>query len=226
MGPDVKFLDTRLRMIKDERYAYEDKYIIAPSIYSKDTDTHQYLSPKSCNPVHITKNIPTTVAYRCRANCSDKIKNDVMFKEALIEYEAYLIKSGYDEENVDKKLTNFAMRYKRKDILENKIKMKRKSPMKKYRFVTNFEPTFPDIKTGLKKFKHIIEDNEELKKIFPHGIKHFQISEKRGSKNIKEILAPYNACFSNEDQPQNEKEHIDEINGSHPCNKRVCIATS
>ena len=102
MGPDVKFLDTRLRMIKDERYVDEDKYIIAPSMYSKDTDTHQYLSPKSCHPVHITKNIPTTVAYRCRANCSDKIKNDVMFKEALIEYNAYLIKSGHDEKNADK----------------------------------------------------------------------------------------------------------------------------
>ena len=78
MGPDVKFLDTRLRMIKDERYVDEDKYIIAPSTYSKDTDTHQYLSPTSCHPVHIAKNIPTTVAYHCRANCSDKIKNDVM----------------------------------------------------------------------------------------------------------------------------------------------------
>ena len=84
MGPDVKFLVTRLRIIKDERYADEEKYIIAPSMYSKDTDTHQYLSPKSCHPVHITKNIPTTVAYRCRENCSDKIKNDIMFKKALI----------------------------------------------------------------------------------------------------------------------------------------------
>ena len=151
MGPDVKFLDTRLRMIKDERYVDEDKYIIAQSMYSKDTDTHQYLSPKSCHPVHITKNIPTTVAYRCRANCSDKIKNDIMFKEALTEYKAYPIKSGYDEKNVDKKLINFAVRYERKDILEDKIKKKRKSPMKKYRFVTNFEPTFPDIKTRCKK---------------------------------------------------------------------------
>ena len=36
MGPDVKFLDTQLRMIKDERHADEDKYIIAPSMHSKD----------------------------------------------------------------------------------------------------------------------------------------------------------------------------------------------
>ena len=108
MGPDVKFLDTQLRMIKDERYVDEDEYIIAPSMYSKDTDTHQYLSRKSCHPVHITKKIPTTVAYRCRANCSDKIKNDVMFKKALIKYKAYLIKSGYDEKNVDECLYRFS----------------------------------------------------------------------------------------------------------------------
>ena len=98
----------------------------------------------------LKKKIPTTVAYHCSANCSDKIKNDVMFKEALIEYKAYLIKSGYDEENVDKKLINFAVGYKRKGILENKIKKKRKSPMKKYCFVTKYGPTFPDIKTGFK----------------------------------------------------------------------------
>ena len=82
------------------KYVNEDKYIIAPSMYSKDTDKQQYLSPKSCHPVHTAKNILTTVAYRC--SCSDKIKNDVMFKEALIECKAYLIKSGYDEKNVDK----------------------------------------------------------------------------------------------------------------------------
>ena len=84
-------------------------------MYSKDTDTHKCLSPKSCHPVHITKNILTTVAYHCRASCSDKIENDVMFKEALIEHKAYLIKSGYDEKNVDTKLINFSVRYKRKD---------------------------------------------------------------------------------------------------------------
>ena len=41
MGPGVKFLDTRLKMIKDERYADEVKYIIPPSMYSKHTDSHR-----------------------------------------------------------------------------------------------------------------------------------------------------------------------------------------
>ena len=90
--------------------------------------------------------------------------------------------------------------------------------MKKYGFATDFEPTFTYIKTGFKKFKHIIEKDKELKEVFPHGIKHFQVSEKRSSKNIKEIFAPYNTCFLNEDQLQKENEQVDKINGSHPCN--------
>ena len=32
--------------------------------------------------------------------------------------------------------------------------------------VTDYEPTFPDIRKDFRKFKHIIEDDEELKEIF------------------------------------------------------------
>ena len=56
--------------------------------------------------------------------------------------------------------------------------------------VTDFEPTFPDIKKAFRKFRHIIKDDEELKDVFSKGGEHFRLSERRGSKNIKEILAP------------------------------------
>ena len=56
----------------------------------------------------------------------------------------------------------------------------RKKEIRKYRFVADFEPSFPSIKTALKKFKNIIEEDEELQKKFPNGIKHLQVSQKRG----------------------------------------------
>ena len=46
--------------------------------------------------------------------------------------------------------------------------------------VTDYEPTFPDIRKACRKFKHIIKDYEELKEIFPKRVSHFQVSEKRG----------------------------------------------
>ena len=33
-----------------------------------------------------------------------------------------------------------------------------------------------------RKVKHITVDDEELKEIFPKGVSHFQVSERRGSK--------------------------------------------
>ena len=82
-------------------------------MYSKGTDTRQYLSPKSCHPNYIAENIPTTVVHRCQTNCSDKIEDDSVFKETLVEYKAYLLKSGYPEENINKKFIEFAIKKKR-----------------------------------------------------------------------------------------------------------------
>ena len=76
-------------------------------------DTQQHLSPKLCHPDHIAENIPTTVVHRCRTDCSDKVEDDSIFKETLVEYKAYLLKSGYPEENINKKSIDFAIKKKR-----------------------------------------------------------------------------------------------------------------
>ena len=96
IGEEVIFLDTKVKVVAVQKEG-EQRFILAPSMYSKDTDTHQYLSPESCHPIHIMKNIPTTIANRRRTNCSDKVEDDNIFKETLAEYKAYLLKSGYNE---------------------------------------------------------------------------------------------------------------------------------
>ena len=69
------------------------------------------------------KNIPTMVANRHRTNCSDKVEDDNIFKETLVEYKAYLLKSGYNEQNVNEKFINLAV--KKKDHAYVKIMEKR-----------------------------------------------------------------------------------------------------
>ena len=87
--------------------------------------------------------------------------------------------------------------------------------------VTDYEPTFPDIRKAFKKFKHIIEDDEELKEIFSKGVSHFQVSERRGSKNIKELLAPSTTRFReiNEDNDMENEEDQNMEEGCCPCGK-------
>ena len=110
IGEEVKFLDTKVNVVNISKESEEKQFLLVPSVYSKDTDTHQNLSPKSCHPDHIAKNIPATVVRRCRTNCSDKIEDDSIFKETLVEYKAYLLKSGNPKENISKKFIDFAIK--------------------------------------------------------------------------------------------------------------------
>ena len=174
-------------------------------MYPKETNTHRYLAPNSGHPDHVSKNIPTTVVHRCRMNCSDKVKDYSLFKDSLVTYKAYLLKSGHPDENTDQKFIKFALSNKSKNILQNKRKQK-KSSVRKYRFITEFEPTFPDIRKGLPKFERIIKEDEVLSKVFPNGAKHFQVSEKRGSKNNKELLAPSSVILSSEEHLEKDQQ--------------------
>ena len=56
-----------------------------------------------------------------------------------------------------------------------------------------------------------------MKKVFPCGVKHFQVSEKRGTKNIKEILAPSTVNLNDCEYVDNET--AEQEIGCHPCNK-------
>ena len=194
---------------------------LIPQMYSKDTDTHQYLNPSSCHSPHITKNLPKSVINRIRRNCLNRIDDDKIFKDTMIDYKAYLMKSGYEEKLIDEKFSSHVVTTKTKDLLRNKKRTKQQNEITKCRMVTDYEPTFLDIRKAFRKFKHIIEDDEELKEIFPKGVSHFQVSKRRGSKNIKELLTPSMTRFREIDE-DNDMENGDDQNmeeGCYPCGK-------
>ena len=56
------FLDTTSHLV-------DDKVVV--DLYTKPTDSHQYLLPTSCHPPHCSKNIPYSLAQRIRRICSD-----------------------------------------------------------------------------------------------------------------------------------------------------------
>ena len=83
----------------------------------------------------------------------------------MIEYKAYMLKSGYDEELIDDHFIAHAIETKRKDLLQNR-KRKKQRKVEKYHMMTNYEPTFPDIRKAFSKFRNIFEEDEELQEIF------------------------------------------------------------
>ena len=56
------FLDTVSHLAGDK---------VAVDLYTKPSDSHQYLLPTSCHPPHCSKNIPYSLVLRVRRICSD-----------------------------------------------------------------------------------------------------------------------------------------------------------
>ena len=99
---EMVFLDTKIIATPIS----EKQVVITTDIYSKKTDTHQYLNPNSCHPKSQIMSIPIRVADRIRRNCSDNVINDSTYRERLIEYKAYLMKSGHSEKDIDNAFCN------------------------------------------------------------------------------------------------------------------------
>ena len=199
----IEFLDVKVNLI--------DGFLLTES-FSKKTDIHQYLNPTSCHPKHIFKGIPKSVAIRLRRNCSDRYYNDHKFIENLREYKGYLMTSGYNEQLVDKQFTEIGL-MKRSDSLKqtHHTHNERKKTVKKYRFVTSYEPAFPEIRKTLEKYKLVIKQDPELQLIFPKDVLHFQVTQRREAKNLKEILAPSKV---------NLHHNTEENGGSKSCGKQ------
>ena len=59
---------------------------------------------------------------------------------------------------------------------------------RKINFVTEHDPTFPDIRKAIGASEHILRAEEECNQVFPRGC--FRVAYKRTHKNIKEMVAP------------------------------------
>ena len=90
---------------------------LTPEIYSKETDSHEYLHPTSAHQPAVSRNNPYSVALIVRRNCSDREPGDSLFVKNLIQYKAYLLHSGYDEEMIDKHFIRVA-KIRRKSTLK------------------------------------------------------------------------------------------------------------
>ena len=182
---EMIFLDTKIIAIPIS----DKQVVITTDMYSKKTDTHQYLNPNSCHPNNQTKSsIPIAVADRIRRNCSDNVVNDVTYRERLIEYKAYLMKSRHSEKDTDNAFCN-RLSINRRETLKKKSNKKQNNKIK---FITEYEPPLPDIYTVWRKNRHLLKNNEELKNIFKNDIKDFQLVYRKGAKSIKEWLCSAN----------------------------------
>ena len=102
------FLDTKSSLVGDTR---------SVDLYTKPTNTHQYLLPTSCHPKHCCKNVPYSLAPRLRRICSD---SDT-FESRARELTDYLCKRGYQKQGISHAIER-ARQQKREDLLSYRPK--------------------------------------------------------------------------------------------------------
>ena len=100
------FLDTTSRLLGNNIYA---------DLYTKPTDTHQYLLPSSCHPKHCSRNVPYSLARRIRRICS----NPVIFESRASELLDHNRRRGYNIQSIAT-ATSKSRSQRREDLLRYK----------------------------------------------------------------------------------------------------------
>ena len=90
-GQAVSFLDTLVKIVNSS---------IITDLYTKATDTHQYLCPTSNHPPHVHRNLPYSLALRLRVIVS----KDEVFQSCLGELKAHLFRRGYTYQSIEAQL--------------------------------------------------------------------------------------------------------------------------
>ena len=131
---------------------------LSTTVFSKPTDAHIYLNPKSCHPEHMIRNISQFL--RIRKICSDT--SDYIKKSN--EYLNFFIKQGYDGSKL-KMLTKKMLSKTRDELLPQKNK---RNQNEKTKMVTTWHPALKHLSKILQeKYHQHIEKDIYLKKVFP-----------------------------------------------------------
>ena len=188
------FLDTNSTLVGDS---------IQVDLYTKPTDTHQYLLPTSCHPKHICRNIPYSLALRIRRICS----TTDAFENRVKELTSHLKRRGYSLQEISTAIAK-ARSHKRGDLLS--YRPKEESTDTATPFVMTYHPELPKVKEIVNKHWSIIDSSERLKKVFPKK----PVMAYRRPKSLRDLLVKARL-------PQDPMDNTPP-GESKPCGGRAC----
>ena len=190
----VSFLDTTV---------FINESGIHTHLYTKPTDTHQYLMPTSCHPKHCTNSIPYSQSLRCRRICS----NEEDFQIRVRELKQHLLTRGYNEELVDRQMER-AIIIPRENTLQNH---QRQTSMRIQRLplVITYHPGLPKIANILKKHLPILHASGRLRDAVPNP----PMVAFRRPKNLRDLLV--RAELKNSGPPSTQT-------GNYQCQDKRC----
>jgi hypothetical protein len=168
----VCFLDTWL--IKDQ-----ETNELYTTVYTKPTDTHDYLDFSSSHPSHCKTAGPKGQLLRIRRIC----KKDEDFESHSENMIAHYIRRGYPKRILKKHLTEI-QKYSQKELLLPKSKSEKGAKGDRMTLVLDYNPANPDIIGILKKNWNSLEVSPHLGELF----KEIPMLAHKRTKNLRDIL--------------------------------------
>ena len=145
----INFLDVTVSKINKR---------LSTDLYTKETNTHQYVHAKSCHCSSIKRAIPYGQAVRIKRICSDKN----VLNERLTQLEIWLLKRGYLQENVRPEIERVNLT-SREDLL----KKSEKNVDESVTLVLTFHPALNCVYEILRKAQcHVLKSNR-LSRVLP-----------------------------------------------------------
>ena len=176
---------------------------LSTTVYSKPTDSHLYLHATSCHSSASINGIPKGVALRLRRICS----SDNEYNEKSDEYMSYLTDRGYKQKKIEKTFKNI----EKLPRTEARKKVEKNCKNSRIVFTAKFNPRGPDVNKIVRENLHLLENQPELKELFPKGA---IITAYKREDNLKNLLVRSN--------PYTVNSEVNEEKGYVRCNSRSC----
>ena len=168
-GRSVPFLDVQATIRNDS---------IVMDLYTKPTNTHQYLLPASNHPPHVHNNLPYGLGLRLRAIVSEPETLELRLNELT----EFLVRGGYSLTAVSSQLDRVRGQ-SRRSLLESSRRTHLSDEGKRVPLVCTWNPLLPPLQDLLKGAFPVLQYNERAREIFRLPM----VAYKRPS-NLRDLL--------------------------------------
>ncbi len=188
---EVTFLDTKVKIDPETKEIYTE-------LYTKDTDTQNYLSFDSCHPKHCKTGGPFGEFLRIRRNCHKLEDYDKHSEQRVRDYQ----RRGYPTELLEESRQK-ARALDRNDLLKTKDKTKSKKDDRVPLIITH-NPANPNMRAIIDKHWHLLQLCSKKEAFQEKPLISF-----RRNKNLSDYLVRAK-CSRQEDRPRQNP-------NIHPC---------
>ncbi|KAJ8030076.1 hypothetical protein HOLleu_29652 [Holothuria leucospilota] len=178
--PTLKFtFDNSLERVNflDVTVSRDSMGLISTDLYSKPTDTHQYLSSLSCHPNHIKRSIAFSQSLRILRICSDPSTARLRCNELC----DFLVRRGYNRKKVSCQIDRAFKSFYSKSTIPPSVEGEK--PRRIY-FTVQYHPGLPDIKGTLTKYLPLLHLSSRMREAVPEP----PIVSFRQPSNLKNLL--------------------------------------